>query len=92
MVPSADSAILEALGLDPASTRISTHGGSGFSSTFKLSSTLNGEKVNYFVKTGTGKDAETMFKGSQPATRVFSQVQSTLRVANADPRQANMPP
>lgn len=63
MAPNVDSAILDALGLDPSITKIATHGGSGFASTFKLSSTVNGEVKNYFVKTGTGKDAELMFTG-----------------------------
>lgn len=65
MAPGVDSAILEALGLDPSTTKIATHGGSGFASTFKLSSTVDGETKNYFVKTGTGKDAELMFTGQQ---------------------------
>ena len=63
MAPNVDSAILEALGLDPSITKIATHGGSGFASTFKLSSTVDGKVKNYFVKTGSGKDAGVMFKG-----------------------------
>lgn len=64
MAPSSvDSAILEALGLDPDTTEIVTHGGSGFSSTFKLTASKNGQKVNYFVKTGAGPDSEIMFRG-----------------------------
>lgn len=63
MAPRVDSAILKALGLDAASTRMSTHGGSGFSSTFKVTSTVDGKEVNYFVKTGTGKKADIMFAG-----------------------------
>lgn len=58
-----DSAILEALGLEAQNTTQTSHGGAGFSSTFKLASTKNGQKVNYFVKLGTGKDAEVMFRG-----------------------------
>lgn len=59
-----DAAILEALGLSAEQTKISSHGGSGFASTFRLSSvTSEGETVNYFVKTGTGPDAEVMFRG-----------------------------
>ncbi|KAI9149210.1 Fructosamine-3-kinase [Paramyrothecium foliicola] len=63
MAPSVDPAILKALGLDPATTHIDSHGGSGFASTFKLSSTVDGKPVNYFVKTGTGQAAEVMFRG-----------------------------
>ncbi|KAK7980695.1 fructosamine-3-kinase [Apiospora arundinis] len=66
-----DPAILEALALDPASTQIAPHGGSGFSSTLKLTSTRGSDNgkdgvsktKNYFVKTGTGAEAELMFKG-----------------------------
>lgn len=58
-----DSAILEALGLDAENTKQTSHGGSGFSSTFKVTSTKDGKEANYFVKTGTGRDAETMFRG-----------------------------
>lgn len=63
MAPSVDSAILEALGLDLANTKIASHGGAGFSISFKLSSTKDGKPINYFVKTGTGKESELMFKG-----------------------------
>lgn len=63
MAPTVDPAILEALGLDPAVTKITSHGGSGFASTFKLSSKADGEDVKYFVKTGNGADAQLMFHG-----------------------------
>ncbi|KFA53284.1 hypothetical protein S40293_04666 [Stachybotrys chartarum IBT 40293] len=63
MPPSVDPAILEALGLDAAQTKIASHGGSGFSSTFKLSSTVDGHPMNYFVKTASGKASEVMFRG-----------------------------
>ena len=63
MAPNVDPAILEALGLDAESTKMSSHGGSGFSSTFNLTSTKDGEVVHYFVKTGDGKDSEIMFRG-----------------------------
>lgn len=67
MAPKVDSAILEALGLDAKSSKIAAHGGSGFASTFKLSGQVDGKEVNYFVKTGTGTDAEIMFRG-QPTS------------------------
>ena len=63
MAPSVDPALLEALGLDSSVTKIATHGGSGFASTFRLTSTIQGEEVSFFVKTGTGPDAEVMFRG-----------------------------
>lgn len=63
MSPKVDPAILEALGLDPDVTTISSHGGSGFASTFKLSSVVDGKDKNFFVKTGAGSDSELMFQG-----------------------------
>jgi protein-ribulosamine 3-kinase len=63
MPPPVDSAILEALGLDPAQTKMTSHGGSGFASTFKLTSTVDGAEKNLFVKTGTGRNADVMFTG-----------------------------
>lgn len=63
MAPSVDPAILEALGLDASQTKMSTHGSSGFASSFKLSSTVDGREMNYFVKTASGKDSEVMFRG-----------------------------
>ena len=64
-----DPALVAALGLDPATATITSHGGSGFASTFKLAGIKKepgtGEmmRVQYFVKTGTGTDAATMFRG-----------------------------
>ena len=66
MSPKVDPAIIEGLGLDPSATQIASHGGSGFASTFKLSSEVDGKMKNYFVKTGTGPESEVMFKG-EPA-------------------------
>jgi protein-ribulosamine 3-kinase len=63
MAPKLDPAIVKALSLDIAVTNIASHGGSGFSSTAKLTSQVNGAERVYFVKTRTGKDAETMFAG-----------------------------
>ena len=59
-----DSAIVRALGLDAEASRLAAHGGSGFASTFKLTtSRADGSPASYFVKTGTGRDAEVMFRG-----------------------------
>jgi protein-ribulosamine 3-kinase len=63
MVRNPDPAILRALALDPDASQIAAHGGSGFASTFKLTSVVDGEAVTYFVKTGSGADAELMFRG-----------------------------
>ncbi|RDL38451.1 uncharacterized protein BP5553_02791 [Venustampulla echinocandica] len=64
MTPPIDPAILSALSLHAATTKISSHGGSGFSSTFKLSSNEgHGEEKIYFVKIGKGRGSEVMFAG-----------------------------
>lgn len=63
IMSSVDSEIIKSLSLDPDQTSITSHGGSGFASTSKISSTVDGQPVKYFVKTGTGKDSEVMFRG-----------------------------
>jgi protein-ribulosamine 3-kinase len=63
MAPRLDPAFVKALSLDVAVTSIASHGGSGFSSTAKLTTQVEGEKKIYFIKTGNGQDAETMFAG-----------------------------
>jgi hypothetical protein len=63
MAPNVDPAILEALGLDETNAKLVSHGGSGFSSTYKLIGTKDGKERAYFVKTGTGPQAEVMFRG-----------------------------
>lgn len=65
MPPSIDSAILTALNLDKNHTTISSAGGSGFSSTFKLSTTKDGQPFDYFVKTSSGEGARIMFEGNK---------------------------
>ncbi|KAH0532469.1 hypothetical protein TsFJ059_001157 [Trichoderma semiorbis] len=63
MPPTIDPAILAALDLDKDNTTISSVGGSGFSSTFKLSTTKDGQPFDYFVKTASGEGAKIMFQG-----------------------------
>lgn len=65
MPPNVDAAILEALGLEATSSKLVSHGGSGFSSTFKLVAAKDGEDLTYFVKTGFGPQADVMFRGKQ---------------------------
>ncbi|KAI0972841.1 fructosamine kinase [Xylaria arbuscula] len=69
-----DPAIIEALGLDSTTAKFTSHGGSGFASTFKLSSTVNGKEINYFVKTGTGEDAVLMFQGEHESLNAIHKV------------------
>ena len=64
MPPNVDPAILEALNLEATGSKLVSHGGSGFSSTYKLTATKNGKKLAFFVKIGTGPDAEVMFRGT----------------------------
>ncbi|OAQ99422.1 hypothetical protein LLEC1_04998 [Akanthomyces lecanii] len=72
MASAVDGAILEALGLNANDTTMSSHGGSGFASTFKLSTTVDGQPKHYFVKTGSGADAETMFKGEHASLNAIA--------------------
>lgn len=61
-----DVAVLELLGLDAIKTQVSSAGGGGCSSasTYEITSELdNGSKAVYFMKTGTGNEAEVMFRG-----------------------------
>jgi protein-ribulosamine 3-kinase len=59
-----DLAIVKALSLDVSVTSIASHGSSGFSSTAKITTQVDGEEKVYFVKTASGRDAETMFAGA----------------------------
>lgn len=64
MTPKIDPAILKALSLDAATTTIASHGGSGFASTFKITSKgSDGEEKLFFVKQGKEKESEIMFAG-----------------------------
>ena len=59
-----DPAIARALVVDPADCEFASHGGSGFSSTSKLTVRQpDGTTKQYFVKTGVGADKATMFEG-----------------------------
>lgn len=60
-----DAAIVRLLALNDAKTQVSSHGGSSFSSTSKITTALkDGTTKMYFMKAGSGKDAEIMFKGA----------------------------
>ncbi|KZV81091.1 Ketosamine-3-kinase [Exidia glandulosa HHB12029] len=69
-----DQAVLDALGLNATSTTVSPHGGSGFSSTYKVTS---GEK-KYFLKTGRDDDARVMFAGEYASLNAINDVDPTL--------------
>lgn len=72
MAPTIDPSILAALSLSPATTSIAPHGGSGFSSTFRL--TTVGRTL--FVKTGPG--AATMFAGEHASLNAIHSVVASL--------------
>ena len=72
-----DSAVVRALSLDPAKTNVKSHGGSGFSTTAKISTTLeDGTGKHFFMKTGKGKDAEVMFRGEYASLNAIHAVPS----------------
>lgn len=55
------------------------HGGSGFASTWKIITKLpSGESKSYFMKTGRGADAETMFQGEHESLEAIRQCVPTL--------------
>lgn len=61
-----DSAVAKLLALDSSNTTVSSAGGGGMSSasTSKITAQLeDGTKKNFFLKTGSGKEAEIMFEG-----------------------------
>jgi protein-ribulosamine 3-kinase len=61
-----DPAVVKLLGLDVASTTVTSAGGGGCSSasTSKIVSKLqDGTERMFFMKTGSGEDARIMFEG-----------------------------
>ncbi|CZS99886.1 related to fructosamine-3-kinase [Rhynchosporium graminicola] len=78
MAPKIDPAILKVLSLDAASTTLASHGGSGFSSTYKLSSRASdGQEKSYFVKTG-GMGSAVMFAGEHASLSTIHNIFPTL--------------
>ncbi|KAF4125901.1 Fructosamine-3-kinase, partial [Geosmithia morbida] len=77
---SVDPAIISALGLDPSRTKISLHGGSGFASSFRISTTPSDSSrpSSYFVKTGSGVRAEVMFRGEHASLNAIHDAVPTL--------------
>jgi protein-ribulosamine 3-kinase len=59
MPPEIDPALLRALSLDSSNTSIHAHGGSGFASTFRLTTPT----TSIFVKTASGPESAVMFEG-----------------------------
>lgn len=76
-----DSAVLALLGLDPDNTSVSSAGGGGCSSasTSKITTkTPDGKDKQYFMKTGKGSEAETMFEGEHASLNAIHSVVPTL--------------
>ena len=74
-----DPAIARSLSLVPSITSVKAHGGSGFSTTAKITCKLHdGSEKDYFLKTGHGKDAEVMFRGEHMSLNALHAVDNTL--------------
>lgn len=58
-----DAAVIRSLSLEAARITVASHGGSGFTTTAKITTTKDGTEKHYFMKLGKGKGAEVMFKG-----------------------------
>jgi len=72
-----DPSIPRTLSLPPSNTTLSSHGGSGFTTTGKLSTTLaDGSKKLYFLKTGAGRDSEVMFAGEHSSLNALHTIPS----------------
>ena len=72
-----DSAVIKALSLDSAKTTVARHGGSGFSTTAKITTTLkDGSEKHFFMKTGKGKEDEVMFAGEHASLNAIHTVPS----------------
>lgn len=72
-----DAAIVSLLSIDPAKTTVSSHGGVGMSSasTSKISTTLaDGASKDFFLKTGSGDMAQTMFRGEHASLNAMHNV------------------
>ena len=74
-----DPAILRSISLNPSSTHVAAHGGSGFSSTAKITARIaDGTEKHYFMKTGRGKDAALMFEGEHTSLNAIHSVVPSL--------------
>lgn len=76
-----DPAVLSLLNLDPDQTTVSSAGGGGMSSasTSKITTTHpDGTTMSYFMKTGKGASAATMFEGEHASLNAIHNVVPTL--------------
>ncbi|OCK81815.1 Ketosamine-3-kinase [Lepidopterella palustris CBS 459.81] len=76
-----DPAVVKLLSLDPSNTTVSSTGGGGCSSasTSKITSKLSdGTEKCFFMKTGSGSDAEVMFEGEHASLNALHNAVPTL--------------
>lgn len=76
-----DAAVASLLSLDASNTTVSSHGGAGMSSasTHKITTKQrDGSTMQYFMKTGTGKEAELMFTGEYASLNAVHNAVPTL--------------
>jgi hypothetical protein len=69
-----DDTVVQLLGLDPKTSIVSSSGAGGCSSasTCKITSIdKDGHEKQFFMKFGSGKEAETMFRGTSYGPWVF---------------------
>lgn len=73
-MPSIDPSILRALSLDASTAKIASHGGSGFASTFRITTST----TSIFVKTSPGSAAATMFEGEHASLNAINSAVPSL--------------
>ncbi|KAI9729226.1 MAG: hypothetical protein M1834_007018 [Cirrosporium novae-zelandiae] len=76
-----DSAIIKSLSLDPTTSTVRNHGGSGFSTTAKITAPdpeNPTKQKHYFMKTSRGDGARIMFEGEYTSLNAIHDVEPTL--------------
>ncbi|KAH7098304.1 fructosamine kinase [Auriculariales sp. MPI-PUGE-AT-0066] len=73
-MPSLDAAVVAALPRDVENVSVTHHGGSGFASTFKITT----DSRVFFMKTGRGDAARIMFAGEYESLNAIHAVDSSL--------------
>lgn len=74
MPSSIDPSLIHALNLDAATTKLARHGGSGFASTFRLTT----PNTSIFVKQSSSPDAEVMFRGEHASLNAIHETVPSL--------------
>ncbi|KAG8526316.1 uncharacterized protein KY384_000309 [Bacidia gigantensis] len=72
-----DPAIIRALSISPTNTTVASHGGSGFTSTSKITSKLpDGSEKCYFLKIANEAESELMFAGEHASLNALHTIPS----------------